>query len=93
MIDVRTLMRPIHAIITVRTRMPMPREVYYAVTIDPAKKSQSGNFIRLGNVQGDEFVGWVPVDDIDVREILGEFEVGEHVPFAETSGVTQEVAH
>lgn len=47
---------------------------YFQVTIDPSAVSKSGQFIRLGQNQGDEIVGWQRVAALTVVEVLGEFE-------------------
>jgi hypothetical protein len=47
---------------------------YYTVTIDPAKRSPSGEFIRLGLHKGDEINGWQRVAALTVVEVLAEFE-------------------
>lgn len=47
---------------------------YFQVTIDPRHVSKSGDFIRLGQTQGDEIVGWQRVAALTVVEVLAEFE-------------------
>lgn len=47
---------------------------YFQVTIDPAKVSPSGEFIRFGDSPGDEIVGWQRGKAISVVEILGKWE-------------------
>jgi hypothetical protein len=44
---------------------------FFQVTIDPAKVSSSGDFIRFGNSPGDEITGWQKASSISVLEILG----------------------
>lgn len=44
---------------------------YYQVTIDPRKISPSGDFIRFGDTQGDEIVGWQRCKALTVVEVLG----------------------
>jgi len=52
---------------------------YFQVTVDPRYVSKSGEFIRLGQTQGDEIVGWQRVAALTVVEVLAEFE-GEQPP-------------
>lgn len=47
---------------------------YYQVTIDPKCISPSGKFIRFGNVQGDEIMGWQRAEALTVVEVLGKWE-------------------
>lgn len=75
--NVVELKEAIHAIVTIRQRIPGPREIYYQVTLDPAKVSPSREYIRLGEIAGDEFTGWVKVEDVSIIEVLGEFDPGE----------------
>jgi hypothetical protein len=56
---------------------PAPRVVYYQVTLDPARVSPDGVFVRFGQWndgrgQGDEITGWLPLDELNVEEILAE---------------------
>lgn len=44
---------------------------FFQVTIDPCKLSPDGKFIRLGNNDGDELIGWQLIDWITVMSILG----------------------
>jgi len=44
------------------------------VTLIADKVSASGKFIRLGETQGDEIMGWVHVDALEVLEVLGELD-------------------
>jgi hypothetical protein len=51
---------------------------YYQVTIDPARVSPTGEFIRFGihgdgNGASDELCGWQRCDALSVVEILGEW--------------------
>ncbi len=46
---------------------------YFQVTIDPSFVSKSGQFIRLGQNQGDEIVGWQRVEALTVVEVLAEY--------------------
>ena len=43
---------------------------YFQVTIDPENLSPSGEYIRFGNSQGDEIVGWQRAKYIQVVEFL-----------------------
>lgn len=47
---------------------------YFQVTIDPAMVSPSGEYIRFGENQGDEIMGWQRVEALTVLEILGEWD-------------------
>lgn len=46
---------------------------FYQVTLDPKMVSPGGDYIRLGNAEGDEIVGWQLVSGMTVCEILGEY--------------------
>lgn len=75
----------------------IPREaphVFYQIIVDPEKVSGSGQFIEFGQ-QGDQIVGWKPVESIEVHEILGEvIGQGKIKPFVEPSNVeTMHVAN
>ena len=41
------------------------------VSLLASKVSHSGEFIRLGETQGDEIMGWTKMDALEVVEILG----------------------
>ena len=41
------------------------------VTLDNSKISPSKKYIRLGNTQGDEIIGWTHLDSLEVIELLG----------------------
>lgn len=65
---------------------PAPRVICYAVTLDPARLSPNGQFIRFGQWgdglgQGDEITGWVPLDDISIEEVLAEWDGEQFRPF------------
>ena len=47
-----------------------PREIHYQVTVDPEALSASERFIRFGNLPGDELTGWMPLDTIELVEVL-----------------------
>lgn len=56
---------------------PAPRVVCYQVTLDPARLSPEGEFIRFGMGgdglgAGDEITGWVNLNDLTIEEILAE---------------------
>jgi hypothetical protein len=56
---------------------PSPRVVSYQVTIDPARVSPDGEFVRFGQWSdgqgaGDEITGWILLEDIVIEEILAE---------------------
>lgn len=46
---------------------------YFQVTIDPHLISPSGEFIRFGNNNGDEIIGWQRSEAITIVEILGSY--------------------
>jgi len=46
------------------------RVIHYQVTIDPDKKSPSGQFIRFGTYAGDELMGWMPLAGLVLVEVL-----------------------
>ena len=48
------------------------RIVHYQVTIDPAKKSPSGQFMRFGTYPMDEITGWQPLAGMVLVEILSQ---------------------
>lgn len=50
---------------------PQNPAVLLQVSLLASKVSNSGLFIRLGDTQGDEIVGWTNIDALDVVEILG----------------------
>lgn len=69
---------------------PMPGR-FFQVTIDPGKLSPDGKFIRFGSNDGDELMGWQPVDWITVESILGEWADDDSKPLLEyksDAGVT-----
>jgi len=54
------------------------RLIRYQVTIDPTNDQQlspSGDFIRFGDVKGDEITGWQPCMNIVIDEILFEYQM------------------
>lgn len=58
---------------------PAPRVISYQVTLDPARLSPAGDFVRFGQWSdgggaGDEITGWVHLDDLTVEEILAEWD-------------------
>ena len=63
------------------------RLIRYQVTIDPNNEQQlspSADFIRFGNVEGDEITGWQPCMNMVIDEVLFEYEIVkgtiEHAP-------------
>jgi hypothetical protein len=81
-VKVSEIQKPSVCIVRVNGRIPMPRDIYFQVTVCPDKISPAGDYIRFGDVRGDEFTGWVPVADVDVVEVIGVFE-GESIPYNE----------
>ena len=58
------------------------RLIRYQVTIDPNNDNQlspSGEFIRFGDVKGDEITGWQPCINIVVDETLFTYE--QEIPY------------
>lgn len=69
----------------------------FQVTIDPAKISPSGEYIRFGE-PGDEIVGWQRCAALTVVEVLLEWEDGvdakdQVAPFGSQGKVTMMEAH
>ena len=85
-IEIESLERPILAIVRLAPEDKAKRDLagvltpYYQVTIDPRLMSPSKEFVRFGTIQGDEIVGWRPVQDVIVEEILGEYPQGSEPP-------------
>jgi len=50
---------------------------YFQVTVDPNMVSKIGEYIRFGDNQGDEILGWQRVDALTVLEVLGVWEDDE----------------
>lgn len=58
---------------------------FFQVTIDPAKVSPSGEYIRFGQSEGDEIIGWQKISALTVCEILGQYdEEGNYPPSNDT---------
>lgn len=78
-IDIDKLQRPIVAIVRLAPENKERRDMagvltpFYQVTIDPKSMSPSKEFIRFGSVHGDEIMGWRPVTDIIVEEVIGQY--------------------
>jgi hypothetical protein len=51
--------------------VPQNPAVHFQVTIDRNKVSPSSQFIRLGEHQGDEILGWQRREYLQVCEVLG----------------------
>jgi len=68
---IETVTHPCIAIVAFTDEMtrPMSHTVCYQVTIDPAKVSPSGEFIRFDH-GASEIHGWKRVDDITILEVL-----------------------
>lgn len=85
-IDIEKLDRPIVAIVRLAPENKEKRDMagvitpFYQVTIDPQNMSPSREFIRFGGVHGDEIVGWRPVTDIIVEEVIGQYAEGWKPP-------------
>jgi hypothetical protein len=60
------------------------RLIHYQVTIDPENDQQlspTGEFIRFGDVSGDEITGWQPCNNIVIDEILYEYAEDDIIPY------------
>lgn len=87
-VDILTLERPIVAIVRFAKPDFLPEAEYEApragkffqVTIDPKSLSGSKEFIRFGEVHGDEIMGWQEVASIVVEEVLATFTEGQDPP-------------
>lgn len=71
---------------------PAPRIVYYQVTLDPNRVSPDGEFVRFGQWgdglgQADEITGWIPMNELNVQEILAEWDGKEFRPYVVESAV------
>jgi hypothetical protein len=71
---------------------PAPRVVTYQVTLDPARLSPEGQFVRLGQGhdglgQADEITGWVLLDDLTIEELLAEWDGAAFRPYVVESAV------
>lgn len=81
-IDIEKLERPILAIVRLSPENKERRDMagmvtpFYQVTIDPENLSPSREFIRFGKTHGDEIMGWRPVTDIIVEEVIGQYKEG-----------------
>lgn len=65
---------------------PAPRVISYQVTLDPARLSPAGDFVRFGQWSdgggaGDEITGWIHLDDLTVEEILATWDGEAFRPF------------
>jgi len=67
--------------------IPQQPCLHVQVTVRKDKVSPSGRFIRFGETSGDELVGWMRRDYIDVIEVLGQTNLAtnEVKPFAEAA--------
>ena len=63
--------------------IPQQPCIYLQVTLRADKVSPSGRFIRFGETQGDELMGWMRRDYIDIIEVLGGVDIanGKVTPF------------
>lgn len=58
-------------------QIPQIPALLVQVTIRPDKVSPSGNLIRFGDTLGDELVGWMRRDYLEVVEVLGQAKIEE----------------
>ena len=49
------------------------RAPYFQVTINPDHISPDGKYIRFGDISGDEIVGWVELEEIDIHSVLYDY--------------------
>lgn len=79
-LDITKLKRPILAIIRLNSENKERRDFagmltpYYRVTIDPTNLTPSGAFIRFGDTAGDELMGFRPIEDVLIEEVIGEYD-------------------
>ena len=52
-------------------QIPQTPAVHFQVTVSQKNCSPSGRFIRFGSTKGDELVGWMVREYIEVCEVLG----------------------
>lgn len=89
---VTDLDQPIVAIVAMKSQceakeiMPGMHLPYYQVTVDPRPCDGTTNgfspsraFIRFGRAPGDELQGWQPAHEIEIFEVLAEFEADETI--------------
>ena len=80
-IDITKLERPIVAIVAFASQIEVSEHghgyhlPHYQVTIDPKALSPTQEFIRMGEVPGDEITGWQPVNEIVVEEVVAEYDL------------------
>src|SRR5688572_14980491 len=78
-IEIDKLEQPIVAVVCFASQVEASEKVpgfhlpHYQVTIDPQALSPSKEFIRFGEVPGDEITGWQPVEEIMVEEVLAQY--------------------
>ena len=61
--------------------LPLPQgRVYYQVTILQEHISPDRRFIRFGDIEGDEIMGWKGIDDLCIHEVLLNIQDLETVP-------------
>lgn len=67
--------------------IPQNPSVHFQVTIRADKVSPSGRFIRFGETQGDELLGWMRRDYLEIVEVLGNTNIadGTVTPIAEAA--------
>ena len=60
------------------------RQIYYQVTISRDHLSPLKDFIRFGDVNGDELTGWLPLQELDLHEVLAEYLPGAALPYIQS---------
>ena len=61
------------AIVTLNSNVPHPnmRTPYFQATISPSRVKD--DYIRFGDISGDELVGWFELKEIDIHSVLFEY--------------------
>lgn len=83
---------PIIAIVAMKSQleakemMPGMHLPYYQVTIDPRQNQGNTNgwspsraFMRFGHAPADELNGWQPAHEIEIFEVIAEYEEGDRI--------------
>jgi hypothetical protein len=54
------------------------------VTISRDHLSPSKDYIRFGDCHGDELTGWLPLEELDLHEVLAEYLPGAALPYIQS---------
>ena len=71
-------------IVTVNAQHLHTRQIYYQVTISRDHLSPSKDYIRFGDCHGDELTGWLPLEELDLHEVLAEYLPGAALPYIQS---------